>query len=46
MVRFVAGTLEYSLRDVYSLNIIEFFRDFKRAEKIIKKRKAAADRSV
>lgn len=44
MVRFVASTLEYSLTDVYKLNIIEFFRDWKRAQKVMERRKAAAEK--
>ena len=44
MVRLVAATLEYSLRDVYELNIVEFFRDFKRAQVLMRKRKQMAEK--
>ena len=44
MVRFVASTLEYSLTDVYKLNIVEFFRDFLRAKEVVRIRKKMAEK--
>lgn len=44
LIRFIANTMDYTLQDVYHMNIIEFFRDFGRAKKIVKKRKQTAEK--
>lgn len=44
MVRFVTSVMEYTLQDAYRLSVVEFFRDWKRARKLVEQQRKRTEK--